>query len=128
MLRENPLLTGSSDRQLAFGGIEFENHERIDLEFVHCRGFDGDGLPLPARLKVKRGAIPDELNSRGSARDRVEADVPVQNFRADIERVEAGDLKRPIPVNVENDMTLSAVTRRSASSRSGELLSPGHCR
>jgi hypothetical protein len=52
-------LTGSSDRQLAIHGIELENHERIDLEFIEG-----------------------------------EADVAVQNFRADIERVEAGDLER----------------------------------
>src|SRR6185436_9772769 len=57
---------------------------------------------LPGRLKVKRRAISAERHSRGSPRDRVNAYVSLQNFRADGERVEGGDLKRSIPVDVQN--------------------------
>src|SRR5262245_6227454 len=51
--REDPLLTGSRDSHLPFRGIEFENDNRIDLELVLCRRFDGDS-GLPGRLEVKR--------------------------------------------------------------------------
>jgi hypothetical protein len=56
LLRENPLLTGSNDYHLALHRIEFENHERVDLEFVLCDRFDRYGR-LPGRLEEKRLAI-----------------------------------------------------------------------
>src|SRR6516162_2105826 len=92
-LREDPLLTSSSDRHLTLRGIEFEKYDGIDLELVFCRRLQRDS-GLPGRLKVKRRSISGEGHFCGSPRDGVNAGVAIQNLRADIEPIKGGDLKR----------------------------------
>src|ERR1051326_5257212 len=101
-LGEYPLALRSFDRQLPFRSVEFEDDPRIDLELVLGGCFERDTVWLGPSSNVKRRSIPDNCHFRGSSRDRVNADVSVQNFRAKGDPVQRGDLKRPIPVNVEN--------------------------
>lgn len=95
-----PFQTAAFLNHLFSRGIEFKNDSpATDLIFILGRRFHPGG-GFRARLNEKRSVSSDDLKSRGGFGARINSDVLVQTFRADGHRIEGGNLKRLVVVDV----------------------------
>src|SRR5688572_19280248 len=95
LFRKNPFPAAAFYRHLIFRNVEFDDDTG--------RGtVKRNGRLSPRRLKKERRAFSGYLRFCRSCRGGINADVLVQNFRADRDRLECGYLKRLVVVNVDD--------------------------